>query len=491
MDPTSPKVLFISSEASPFAKTGGLADVGGALPTALADLGAQVMQVLPLYGTVREKGFKLTAVPGGLKVRLGRHTLRAGVFETHTDAGNTVYFIDYRDFFDRPYLYGQGSRDYGDNLERFAFFCHAALTLPQKLSFSPTVVHSHDWQTGLVPALLKGPYHKSTPLTRAASVFTIHNIGYPGLFAQDRMEATGLSREEFFHTGGLEYYGWISLLKSGIVYADAVTTVSPTYAQEIQRPEYGMGMDGILRHRASHVYGILNGADYHHWDPETDPHIPHRYGPERMAGKPGCKKALIQEMGLDATLREKPLLAVISRLDHQKGLDLLVPILDAMVATGAGLVILGEGDGHMEWQFKEAARRHKGRVAAFIGFNEGLAHRILAGADILLIPSRYEPCGLTQLYALKYGTVPVVRGTGGLEDTVEAFDYITQQGTGFKFYPYDPWALFGAVREGVAAYHHSGTWSRLLSNGMQADFSWERSARQYLGVYQSITDSRQ
>lgn len=484
------KVLFVSPEAAPFAKTGGLADVAGALPSALATLGVEIKQVLPLYRTVREKGFKLESL-GGLKVQLGPNTLMAGVFKAKTPADVSVYFIDRMDLFDRPHLYGEGSMDYGDNLKRFAFFCHAALTLSQKLSFSPSVVHSNDWQTGLVPALIKGPYHKGTPLARTASVFTIHNIGYPGLFAQDRMEATGLSRGTFFHTGGLEYHGWISLLKSGIVYADAVTTVSPTYAQEIQRPEYGMGMDGILRHRAAHVYGILNGADYHQWDPEKDPHIPHHYGPDRMAGKPGCKKALIQEMGLDSALMERPLLSVISRLDHQKGLDLLVPILDSMVAMGVGLVLLGEGDRHLEWEFEEATRRHKGRVAAFIGFNEGLAHRILAGADILLIPSRYEPCGLTQLYALKYGTVPVVRGTGGLEDTVEAFDYPTQKGTGFKFYPYDPWALFGAVREAVAAYHHSGTWSRLLSNGMQADFSWERSARQYLGVYQSITDPRQ
>jgi starch synthase len=482
------RVLFVSSEVAPYAKTGGLADVTGSLPTALKGAGVDVRQVLPCYRSIRDKGFPIHPLPEQVDVPLGAGTLKAWLFETTTDAGIPVYFVDRLDFFDRPHLYGEGSRDYGDNLERFSFFCHAARRLPEVIKWRPHLIHCHDWQTGLLPALHKGARGQGASSDRPKSVFTIHNIGYPGLFPQDRFGVTGLSRDDFFNSRGLEYYGWISLLKSGIVFSDAVTTVSPTYAREIQTPEYGMGMDGILRQRQARLYGILNGADYEVWDPGKDPHIAQTYDPDDMTGKRACKQALIQEMGLDSNRENRPLLAMISRFDSQKGLDLFLAIMDALLQMDVGVVVLGAGDGHVEWSIQEGFRRHPGRGAVYIGFHDALAHRIMAGADMLLVPSRYEPCGLTQIYALKYGTVPVVRGTGGLEDTVQSYAPATGEGNGFKFYPYDAQALFGAVREAVAVYYRSDAWGRLMANGMGADFSWEVSAQRYLDVYASVLD---
>ncbi len=476
------KVLFLASEAVPFAKTGGLADVAGSLPGALKRLGVNVRLAIPFYRTIREAGFKTRTVLNDLNVPLGREILPCSILETETPDKIPVYLVDRPWFYDRPAIYGEGSQDYGDNMERFCYFSHAALALARRLSLRPDIIHCHDWQTGLVPALLKGPFRQMG----ASSVFTIHNIGYKGLFPEWRWDITGLPREEFFNAEGVEYWGLINLLKSGIVYSDAITTVSPTYAEEIQRPEYGMGMDGILRHRQLFLRGILNGADYRLWDPSSDPHIPSHYGSEDMSGKNVCKEALLRELNLDGSMAGRPLLAIISRLDNQKGFDLLLPILDALFAMDVGLVVLGSGDGHIQWLLQEAEKRHSGRMRTYIGFHEPLSHRILAGADLFLNPSRSEPCGLTQIYALKYGTVPVVRGTGGLEDTVHPLDYGTGEGTGFKFYPYDGESLFGALREAVAVYYNQPLWKRLQTNGMHTDYSWDLSARTYIEIYQSL-----
>jgi starch synthase len=354
------------------------------------------------------------------------------------------------------------------------------------LSLKPNVIHCHDWQTGLVPALIKGPYRDSTSLGAPATVFTIHNLGYPGLFPAEKLSLTGLPKDPFFHPEGLEYYGKISLLKAGIVYSDAITTVSPAYAKEIQTTEYGMGMEGILRHRRAHLQGILNGVDYSLWDPSHDPHIPAHYSPRKMVGKKGCKEALIQEMGLNPALAKRPVLGMVSRLDVQKGLDLLVQILDDILSLDVGLVILGSGDEQIQQAIQQAAQRYPGRISLKIGFDEPLAHRIMAGADIFLIPSRYEPCGLTQMYALKYGTVPVVRATGGLDDTILQFDPHKGKGNGFKFKPYEAAAFLQAIREAVALFTDLKAWKRLMANSMRADFSWKQSARKYLELYQSL-----
>jgi starch synthase len=480
------KVLLLSSEAVPFAKTGGLADVAGSLPAALRRLGVDVHLVLPFYRIVREGKFETCLLIKDLKVPLGNSELAATVLEAKTEEGFPVYLIDREDLYDRPNLYGNPMGDYYDNLERFSFSARAALMIVETLSLKPDLIHCHDWQTGLVPALLKGSHGEISFFGKTPTVFTIHNLGYQGLFPADKLPLTGLPRGEFFHPEGLEYYGKISLLKAGIVYSDAITTVSPTYAEEIQTPEYGMGMEGILRSRRDSLHGILNGVDYRLWDPSRDTHLPAIYAPRRMAGKCRCKESLIQEMGLDPSLSKRPLLGMISRLDAQKGLDLLVQILDDILALDLGLVVLGSGDEHIQQAIQDAAQNHPGGVGLKIGFDEPLAHRIVAGADVFLIPSRYEPCGLTQMYALKYGTVPVVRATGGLDDTVVQFNSETGGGNGFKFGPYEPKAFLGAIKQAIDLFSRTTAWEKLIANGMEADFSWERSARDYLSLYESL-----
>jgi starch synthase len=485
-----PRILFLSPEAVPFAKTGGLADVSGALPAALEALGVDVRLVLPFYRTVREKGFKTGPPLKDLSVPLGKESLRAHVFETRTEEGLPVYLVEREDLYDRPNLYGNAGGDYYDNLERFTFFCHAALRLTTALSFHPDVIHCHDWQTGLVPALVQGPYKNDPDLAGTPAVFTVHNLGYQGIFPADRLPVTGLSRDDFFHVDGLEFWGSISLLKAGIVYSDVITTVSPAYSREIQTPEYGMGMEGVLKKRRASLHGILNGIDYRIWNPATDAHISANYSPGRMAGKGRCKDALISEMGLDPSLAKRPILGMISRLDAQKGLDLLVEILDDILALDAGLVVLGSGDEEIQQALRETSGRYPGRVGLFLGLNEPLAHRIMAGVDLFLIPSRYEPCGLTQMYALKYGTVPVVRATGGLDDTVIPYDPGTRTGNGLKFGPYRPEAFLAALREAVDLFQNKRLWKGIVAGGMKADFSWDRSAGKYLKLYETLIRSR-
>ncbi len=480
------KILFLSPEAVPFAKTGGLADVAGSLPGALKRMDIDIRSVLPFYRTVSEGDFEIRPLLDELEVPLGTESLKAKVLETRTKDDVPFYLIDREDLYHRPNLYGNPTGDYYDNIERFTFFAHAALRLIENLGFKPDVVHCHDWQTGLVPALLKGPYRKTPNLSGTFSIFTIHNIGYQGIFPEEKLLITGLPRDEFSRIDGLEFWRNISLLKAGIVYSEAITTVSPKYAEEIQTPEYGMGMEGILQARRAFLHGILNGVDYSLWDPRHDPHIPASYSPQKMEGKNRCKEALIKEMGLDNSLKYRPLLGVISRLDAQKGFDLLVEVLEEILALDVGLVVLGSGDETIQKAIKEATERHPGRVGLFIGFNEPLAHRIMAGADIFLIPSRYEPCGLTQMYALRYGTVPVVRATGGLEDTIVQFTPKTNKGNGFKFGPFSSKAFLTAIKEVVECFQVPKTWKRLMLNGMREDFSWDRSARQYIELYRSI-----
>ncbi len=480
------KVLLLSPEVVPFAKTGGLADVAGALPEALKRLGVDVRLVLPLYRMVRDGGFESRPLLRDLGIPLGPQILQVNILETRMKYEIPVYLVEREDLYDRPNLYGNAAGDYYDNLERFTFLAHTALRIMESLGFRPDLIHCHDWQTGLVPALLKGPVSQASFFKGTPTVFTIHNLGYQGLFPQEKLPLTGLSRADFFHPQGLEYWGKISLLKAGIVYSVAITTVSPTYAREIQSPEFGFGMEGILSRRKSSLHGILNGVDYGIWDPSRDRHLPERYSPRNMAGKRFCKQVLVQEMGLHPSLKDRPLLGMVSRLDKQKGLDLLVPILNDIVSLNMGLVILGSGDEEIQEDIKKSAHDHSGRIGLKIGFDEPLAHRIMAGADILMIPSRYEPCGLTQMYALKYGTVPVVRATGGLEDTITSFDPGTGEGNGFKFKPYEPDAFLTAIREAVECFEAPKTWKKIVKNGMKADYSWDRSARAYLGLYESV-----
>jgi starch synthase len=482
--------LFLSPEAVPFAKTGGLADVVGALPAALKRLGADVRLVLPLYRAVREGDFELRPLLHGLKIPLGKEKLPADVLETKTADDIPVYLIEREDLYDRPNLYGNATGDYYDNLERFTFFAHASLCIAEAISFKPDVIHCHDWQTGLVPVLVNGPYSDVSTLAGVPSVFTIHNIGYQGIFPEEKLSVTGLPKSDFFHAEGLEFWGKISLLKSGIVYSEAVTTVSPKYAEEIQTPEYGMGMEGVLRQKRGSLHGILNGVDYRLWDPARDSHIPAKYSAQKMQGKGQCKETLIKEMGLDPSLQERPLLGMISRFGAQKGFDLIVKILEKILALDVGLIVLGSGDTSISESIEKAAKPHPGRVELHVGFNEPLAHRIMAGADVFLIPSRYEPCGLTQMYALRYGTVPVVRATGGLDDTIVQYDPTTGEGNGFKFGPYKPASFLSAIQKAVDLFQNASAWKRLVASGMRADFSWDRSAQSYLELYRAVIERR-
>ena len=485
------KILFLSPEAVPFAKSGGLADVAGSLPLALKRLGMDVRLIIPYYQSVKEGKFDNQLLIKNLEVPMGDEHLECDVREGTTEGGDLpVYFVEREDLYERHGLYGNEKGDYYDNLERFAFFAHSALKLAQYLHFVPHIIHCHDWQTGLIPALLKGPYHGIPAFSKTSTVFTIHNMGYQGIFPAGKLPLTGLPHADFFHMRGVEYWGNISLLKAGMVYADAVTTVSPTYAREIQTPEYGMGMEGVLHGRRESLSGILNGIDYGRWDPGIDPVISAPYCPDRMTGKRKCKEFLMREMNIKAGLRRRPLLAMISRLDAQKGLDLLVKILNDILALDVGLVVLGSGDEGIHMAIKEASENHPGKVGIHIGFNDPLAHQILAGADIFLIPSRYEPCGLTQMYALKYAAVPVVRATGGLNDTVTQYNKKTGKGNGFKFGPYKAGAFLQAIRQAVSLYGDSKMWRQIISNGMSMDFSWESSAKKYEEIYASLLKKR-
>jgi starch synthase len=488
--PENLKVLFLSPEIVPFAKTGGLADVAGALPPALRSLGAEVRLALPLYRTIREGGFDIKPIIDSMEIPLGKDTLKAAVKESHLIEGIPVYLIEREDLYDRPHLYGNASGDYYDNLERFSFYAHAVLRLMQAISFRPDIIHCHDWQTGLVPALLKGPYKDNKIFSKTSTVFTIHNLGYQGIFPSEKLASTGLSRDDFFHLEGLEFWGKVSLLKAGIMYSEAVTTVSPSYAGEILTREFGAGMEGVLQRRKDVLQGILNGIDYDVWNPEKDRHLPANYSPKEMTGKARCKTALLQETGLDSSILGKPLLGMITRLDAQKGLDLLVKILDDLLSMDLGLVLLGFGDEKIQQAIRDAAERFPGRVGLTTDFNEPLAHRIMAGADIFLIPSRYEPCGLTQMYALKYGTVPIVRATGGLKDTIVQFNIKTGKGNGFKFRPYKPASFLRAIRSAIKHFNNPEAWQQVVSNGMKEDFSWDRSARSYMRLYHSLLNKQ-
>jgi starch synthase len=479
------KILFVSSEVVPFAKSGGLADVSGALPTALRELGMDVRIIMPLYSAVQKSMLNKTPVISDLPVSNGEIALTAKIFETKSQKRVPTWFINREDLFARPNLYGDSTGDYYDNLERFSFFSQAALETARELNFRPDIIHCNDWQTGLIPALLRGPYSGKF-FSNTHVLFTIHNMGYQGIFPEAKLAATGLKRSNYYHQEGLEYWGYISLLKSGIVYSDAVTTVSPTYAEEIQSSEFGLGMEGVLANQKDSLFGILNGVDYNVWSPEKDKYIVRNYSPKNLTGKALCKANLLEEMDLDPSLKKKPLFGMVSRLDKQKGIDMFLEIIDRIIDLGAGLVVLGAGDKSIEEAIKEEAGRYKGKIGVATGFNDPLAHKIMAGSDVFLIPSRYEPCGLTQMYALKYGTVPLVRATGGLNDTVFQYDSITGTGNGFKFNSAASDELLKSIRQAVALFKSKEEWKKLIANGMKEDFSWKKSAEKYIDIYRNL-----
>jgi starch synthase len=475
-------ILHIASEIAPFAKTGGLADVLGALPEALGALGHRVTTVFPLYRGVAVANADVRP----LTITLGARSWPGALHVAQVTDRHRVVGVDVPAWFDRDGLYASGGHDYPDNAERFGGLAVAALLFAQHAPDAGRIdiVHAHDWQAGLVPALIRHQPARWTRVARAGLVTTIHNLAYQGLFTRDVIDRLGLSWELFTIDAG-EFWGQLSFLKSGLALSDMVTTVSPTYARETTRPDLGFGFDGVLRALGDRYVGILNGIDTSVWDPASDPYLPAHFTAEDLSGKRLNKRALLERVGLpfgdDALAR--PVIGLVSRLVEQKGIDLVLAAADELMAQDATWVVLGSGDPKFEAGFKALSERHPARMAARIGFDEGLAHVIEAGADMFLMPSRFEPCGLNQMYSLRYGTVPLVRAVGGLDDTVRAFGTRARRANGFKFDEATPDALVRTVRHALRVYRSTDRWSALMRQGMRDDHSWGPSAREYVKVY--------
>jgi starch synthase len=473
------RILHIASEVAPYSKTGGLADVLGALPAALGRLGFDVTVVTPRYRAVDVERFALARWLKRVPVAVGGGaTVEVGVYEGRPPGGSRarVLFVDHAESFDRKGYYGPpGGGDHPDNARRFTILSRAALALCEALRWRPDVVHGHDWQAGA--AMLDA--------TDTKRVFTIHNLAYQGLFPASAVDELELPKA-LFNPDGYEFYGQLSLLKAGIVSADRITTVSPSYAQEIQSAEQGMGLDGLLRARADRLTGILNGVDYHVWDPERDPHLAAPYSGGDLDGKRACKAALQRELGLPVRA-DVPLCGSISRLTEQKGFDLITAALPQLLDSGLQYIVLGTGDAATERALTELAAQHPKQIAVRIAYDEGLAHRIEAGADLYIMPSRYEPCGLNQLYSLRYGTPPVVRATGGLDDSIVDYEPRSRSGTGFKFAPYTAQALLTTWQRALTAWRESrADFAALIRRCMSQDFSWDAAARRYAELYHQL-----
>jgi starch synthase len=468
------KILMVASEAAPFAKTGGLADVVGSLPAALKSLGYEVAVLLPRYREVELKTAR--RIYDSLPVWLGPDRFDTTVYLIQQDT--PFYFLDCPPLYDRAGLYGEEGVDYPDNHVRFAVLAQAALEFSRHI-LRPDILHGHDWQAGLAPVYLHTIYANDPTFLGMRTLFTVHNLGYHGLFPAVALDEIGLGDAGLFRPEGLEFFGKVGYLKGGLTFSDALNTVSPTYAREIQTPEYGFGLDGVLRARGNVLTGILNGVDYTEWNPETDRFIAAHYSAADLRGKGTCKGDLINEFGLPAEASDAPLIGIVSRFTSQKGADLIAEIADDMVAEGFYMVALGSGEPQYEALFHAMAARHSGRIAVRIGYDNALAHKIEAGADFFLMPSRYEPCGLNQIYSLKYGTVPVVRATGGLDDTIDLK-------TGFKFREYSGSALLEGLRAARQAFGDQESWHAMMLAGMAKDYSWKASAAEYARVYQRL-----
>jgi starch synthase len=483
------RILLATPEAVPFAKTGGLADVAGALPKSLVAKGCEINLIMPYYRMVKESGLPHQYLGEEIEVPLGDEKLKADIYLGHLNQNIPTYFIGREEFFDREYLYSTPKGDYFDNAERFIFFSKAVLIFCQRMGFTPDIIHHHEWQTGLIPAYLKSVYLSDPFFSHTATVFTIHNIAYQGLFKKEKFFLTDLPKE-MYNPEGIEFWERINFMKSGIVYADIINTVSQKYSEEIQTPEYGYGLEGILRKKKDILHGILNGVDYQDWDPSHDPHLISRYNPKDISGKRECKKDLLKEFHLPSSLIDAPLFGMISRLTDQKGFDLLIEILEELFSLDIGFVLLGTGDQKYHDLLTQVAHKYPQKAGIRIAYDDRLAHKIEAGTDFFLMPSKYEPCGLNQIYSLKYGTIPVVRATGGLDDTITHYDPTTKKGNGFKFTHYDAKEFLNTIKLAINSYSQPEHWSQLVRNAMTSDFSWERSAEAYLQLYRKALEKK-
>jgi len=480
-------IVFAASECVPFSKTGGLADVVGALPQALVELGHNVSVYLPKYRQTKLENAKVAlrsvTVPFDDQYRF------CSVLDGGKRSGVQFYFIDYPPFFDRDSLYGTPAGDYPDNAERFALYSRAVLEA-SKILGAPQIFHCHDWQSALVPILLRTSYVDDPVFQDTSTVFTIHNIGYQGLFPPDTLPLLMLPWD-LFTMDKMEFWGKVNFLKGGLVFSDHITTVSRRYSQEIQTPEYGFGLEGALRSRAGSVSGILNGVDYDEWNPEKDKLIVRQFSADNLAGKRECKYDLLRQFGIEnAQNHELPVIGIVSRFAAQKGFDLIAEIAEDLAQLPLVLTILGSGDKEYQDLFMKLNRQFPDKIALKVAYDNVLAHKIEAGADMFLMPSRYEPCGLNQMYSMRYGTVPIVRSTGGLDDSVEQWDPKTGRGTGFKFGAYSGSALLTIVHDALKAFEDKQSWQKLMINGMRKDFSWKASAREYVKIYERLSAAK-
>lgn len=482
------RILLASSEVHPFSKTGGLADMVGALAKALAAAGHEVAVVTPLYNGIRAKFPEIERLDWEMTLPLGAENVSGEVWVRRAGERLTTYFIHHAGFFQRDSLYQENGADYPDNAQRFLFFDKAVVHLARYLPLQPEIVHVHDWQTGFVPLFIRHQADQEGWGNAPPVCLTIHNLAYQGAFAAAAYALTNLPRDYFTPTG-VEFHGLVNCLKTGIVFADTVTTVSPRYAREITTEEFGNGLDGVLRQRQADLVGILNGVDYEEWNTTHNPFLPHPFNARRLDGKAACKAELQRELSLPAN-PGVPLFGSITRLTEQKGVDIQLAALEEMLAADLQFVLLGSGAPRFEAGYRRLARRHPGKVAVRIGFDQALSHRIEAGIDFFLMPSQFEPCGLNQMYSQRYGTIPIVRVTGGLDDTVVDVTEDPDRATGIKFTEYSSRALAKAIRKALALYAVPTLMGHYRQNGLLTDFSWERTETAYAAIYRRTQASR-
>jgi starch synthase len=479
-------IVFAASECAPWAKTGGLADVVSALPRALAKFGHKVSVFIPYYRQVAKAVPNAPVVLESVTIPFPSYNRFVRILDGGLAQGVQTYFVDCPELFDRESFYGTPSGEYPDNAERFGLFCRAVIEASKVIGI-PEVFHVHDWQAAMLAVFLRSIYFFDPVFRHVPAVLTIHNAGYQGWFPPRTMEKL-LLPWDMFTFDKLEHYDTVDFLKGGIVYSDAITTVSRKYAQEIQTSEFGNGLEGILRQRSGDLFGILNGVDYDEWNPATDPHIAAHYSADNLAGKNECRRDLLHAFGLESIGDETAVIGVVSRFATQKGFDFIVEIMDKLVKEDMVLLILGNGEEYYERLLLEMASRYPAKVRVHVKFDNVMAHKIEAGADIFLMPSRYEPGGLNQIYSLKYGTVPVVRATGGLEDTID--EQANGGGNGFKFWGYSPSALMDALRRALGTFRNKSEWTAMMKRGMAQDFSWNAPAKEYERVYERVIQNR-
>jgi starch synthase len=482
------RILFVSSESRPFASTGGLADVAEALPNELNQMGVKVDRILPLYRKVKEaegKGaFSLSRTPYTLQIPMGSETIQAEIFSTELH-GTLTYFVNCEEYYDRTELYALPYREYSDNFSRFLFFQKAVVALVDALGRPYEILHLNDWQTGLIPLLLeKGIYGTGRGRTEKV-LYTIHNLAYQGLYPATGLYKTNLPGNYIHQYPSLEYYGQINLMKAGLTGADRVNTVSPSYAREILSPQFGCGLEGVLSALPDPVVGIVNGVDTEAWNPETDPVIPKTYSRNKLADKESCKKALLEELGLSYN-KDLPLFVMISRLVDQKGITVIGEAIETLMSQPLQFALLGSGQAIYHQWLKEWTGRWPDKFKGVIGYNSDLSHRMEAGGDFFLMPSEFEPCGLNQLYSLRYGTIPIVNRTGGLKDTVIDYRQDADNGTGLLMHAYTPEALINCVQAGISLFHHKSEFRKVRKTGMAQDVTWTRTANGYLDLYRDL-----